>query len=373
MLRPQGECLVERGGPEHLHGDPFERAAASASSAPARRRLKTARERVDAREVRRHLLDTLRATPTAALTLGLAYLAAGLACLLAAAFPMSPQAPVRLGLAVGVASLAAGAGLALAGRRAAPCCLQVALFAANVTSAVLIANSHTVAGVLASANALPWLGVWAAVFLPRRRAFAHIAVGSAGLVAGMVIAGVPGSAGVGGLVAVTTWALALGFSLVTARVLAHLETDPLTGFLNRTGLLRAAAAARVAATRRGEPVTVTAIDLDDFKGVNDRYGHAAGDRLLSQLGRAWAPELRDGDLLGRQGGDEFVLVLPSTARDGAGDLLERLRASTDVAWTAGVSEWHADEDFEDCLERADRALYDAKRRRGPGERTQHAA
>ena len=144
-------------------------------------------------------------------------------------------------------------------------------------------------------------------------------------------------------------------------VRAHLDTDPLTGLLNRAGLRRAAERARARAERCGEPLAVAVLDLDDFKGINDRYGHAAGDRALTELGRVWARAFDDAGLLGREGGDEFVLVAPGADREQALALLARLRDACGVRWTTGVTQWQPGEDLEACLERADHDLYHRKR------------
>lgn len=82
--------------------------------------------------------------------------------------------------------------------------------------------------------------------------------------------------------------------------------DPLTGFCNREGFLREL---RRAAARRGESFAVGVLDLDRFKTVNDRFGHAVGDRVLQRAGRAVAAQLGPADALGRFGGDEFALLL----------------------------------------------------------------
>jgi diguanylate cyclase (GGDEF)-like protein len=103
------------------------------------------------------------------------------------------------------------------------------------------------------------------------------------------------------------------------------------------------------------------LDLDDFKGLNDRYGHAAGDRALEQLGRVWAREFDGEGLLGREGGDEFVLVVPDADRAQVQRLLVQLHAASTVRWTAGLTQWQRGEDLEACLERADHDLYRRKR------------
>jgi GGDEF domain-containing protein len=112
------------------------------------------------------------------------------------------------------------------------------------------------------------------------------------------------------------------------------------------------------ARRRGEDLTLALIDLDGFKEVNDRHGHAAGDRLLAELARQWSAALAPGDLLGRHGGDEFVLLI-GPGRPGRASTLERLRSAESAAWTVGAATWDG-EDFEHWLARADAELYRRK-------------
>ena len=110
-------------------------------------------------------------------------------------------------------------------------------------------------------------------------------------------------------------------------------TDPLTGAMNRKGLFERAQALRSVADRGGRPTAVVVLDLDQFKQFNDRYGHAAGDRLLADLVAAWSTVLRPSDLIARIGGDEFVLLLPNCDSDQAEAMLGRLRDVSGSGWT----------------------------------------
>jgi diguanylate cyclase (GGDEF)-like protein len=84
------------------------------------------------------------------------------------------------------------------------------------------------------------------------------------------------------------------------------------------------------------PRTLVVIDLDDFKQLNDTRGHLAGDQALSDLGTAWRRTLRADDIAVRSGGDEFILILPSTTREEAEVLMARLRAESPVPWSFGM-------------------------------------
>jgi diguanylate cyclase (GGDEF)-like protein/PAS domain S-box-containing protein len=154
--------------------------------------------------------------------------------------------------------------------------------------------------------------------------------------------------------------------------------DPLTGLFNRA-YLRDALEREVSRARRYEtPLAVLMVDLDCFKGVNDRWGHAAGDEVLRSVAAALRAGLREGDVLARYGGDEFCALLPSTAiedaRLAAGRIRERVRAVAvrgDPKATLGASVGVATTaDLEltqepDMLVRlADRALLAAKRAGG---------
>ena len=182
-------------------------------------------------------------------------------------------------------------------------------------------------------------------------------------------------------VAMGLLAIVLGLlSLLAIRQLARLRNwkrmaslDALTGVANVRGVQQFANTALRRARAQNEPLTVLAIDLDEFKRINDAYGHPAGDRVLREVAHACADALRDGDLLGRIGGEEFLAVLPGTLADHAVDVAERLRRRVEalelpelssglrVSISIGVAEMLPhDRDVAALIERADAALYRAK-------------
>jgi diguanylate cyclase (GGDEF)-like protein len=152
---------------------------------------------------------------------------------------------------------------------------------------------------------------------------------------------------------------------ISAQLRHAAGTDPLTGIANRRSWEAEAARDLAHAQRSGEPLAVAVLDLDHFKAVNDEDGHSAGDELLRELARDWSSELRGADLLGRYGGDEFVLCLPGTDADSVRELVHRLRASHPAPWSVGVASARPGDSLGDLLRRADVELYRAKRTRTP--------
>jgi diguanylate cyclase (GGDEF)-like protein len=151
-------------------------------------------------------------------------------------------------------------------------------------------------------------------------------------------------------------------------------TDALTGLANRPAIAAQGQGLAASAQKRNQPLSVVAIDLDHFKQINDRHGHAAGDRVLAGLAGLMEEACRRGlDIPGRLGGEEFVIILPRTDVDGAAAFAEGLRrrvaehvfqaGEQDVHITAslGVAQFLPGEEFEDLLARCDEALYRAKR------------
>ena len=159
---------------------------------------------------------------------------------------------------------------------------------------------------------------------------------------------------------VSVFCINMSFAYVVfARLLARLRQmsrhDALTGLLNRAALVEALLVAWTQHRREGRRLALLCIDIDHFKAINDRHGHAAGDAVLIGVAQALRERLRDGDVVGRTGGEEFVAVLPNADAAQAHEVAERLRqgvaavtalhpdagrgvtVSIGVAWTTGTS------------------------------------
>ncbi|RJF91047.1 sensor domain-containing diguanylate cyclase [Sphingomonas cavernae] len=155
-------------------------------------------------------------------------------------------------------------------------------------------------------------------------------------------------------------------------VRALVTRDPLTGNLNRRGIEQAAIGAIANARRHGRPLVTVIGDIDRFKTINDRYGHAAGDQALIAFADHVHASVREEDLFGRIGGDEFCLLLIDAAPEDAAEAIERTRrelAQMEVAGMPGFSMSASfgmaafdpdDVCFGDMLHRADLALLEAK-------------
>ena len=150
-------------------------------------------------------------------------------------------------------------------------------------------------------------------------------------------------------------------------------TDDLTGLVNRRRFISALEAELERATKLGGPVSVILVDLDDFKLINDHFGHHAGDRVLQAFAVLLEDHIRDIDVAGRLGGEEFALLLPDADLAGAAATAERLRralengpiASLDAqefsaTGSFGVTQYAPGQSADELLRIADVALYRAK-------------
>jgi diguanylate cyclase (GGDEF)-like protein len=151
------------------------------------------------------------------------------------------------------------------------------------------------------------------------------------------------------------------------------ETDPLTNTLNRRGFMKLAEREFQRSRRNKQLLTLVMVDIDHFKGVNDRYGHAAGDMVLAMVAEGCRKHLRSIDVLARFGGEEFIILLMDASLDAARTVVSRVhqgiagsRTTTikgDVLVTAsfGIATVDAGAvDLETAIRLADEALYEAK-------------
>ncbi|WP_020677348.1 GGDEF domain-containing protein [Geopsychrobacter electrodiphilus] len=167
--------------------------------------------------------------------------------------------------------------------------------------------------------------------------------------------------------------LAASFETMRQKIKELVVQDTLTQLYNRRYLMHALELAVAQAERNHEPLTCIMIDIDNFKAINDQYGHQAGDEVLRSLGGLMQSCTREYDIAARYGGEEFTLVLPKTEPQTAQQVAERIRRTVEkypftfseqqMACTIslGIASFIAESDSPDTLMgRADRALYQAK-------------
>ena len=158
---------------------------------------------------------------------------------------------------------------------------------------------------------------------------------------------------------------------------ALVSEDPMTHSLNRRGMEQEYARETSRAIRTGAPLCVAMLDIDNFKKLNDTHGHLVGDEALIHLVKTAKEELRATDVIGRMGGEEFMILLPNTETNDAVMVVTRLqRALTRkiffgeknlgesekilITFSAGVARYENGESQESIMDRADKALYEAK-------------
>ena len=149
-------------------------------------------------------------------------------------------------------------------------------------------------------------------------------------------------------------------------------TDGLTGIANRRKLDEALENEFLRAKRYGRPLSIAILDADHFKKVNDNHGHIVGDFVLKKLATLFQQNIRREELLGRYGGEEFVVVMPEVDSNGAFQLAEKLRKTVEttvfksgetelpVTISVGVATLGAEGSVKDFLDTADQALYRSK-------------
>jgi len=152
------------------------------------------------------------------------------------------------------------------------------------------------------------------------------------------------------------------------------RTDPLTKLSNRRDMLEKTDQEKRRFGRNGKPFVVILADIDGFKGINDKFGHEAGDFVLQSISHLMQSSIRKQDIVGRWGGEEFLFILPETDLDGGYLLAEKIRKNTAFApfhyqseiifitITLGVSVYNKLTSVDECIRRSDKALYEGKKR-----------
>nr|MDA3813640.1 GGDEF domain-containing protein [Candidatus Cloacimonadota bacterium] len=151
------------------------------------------------------------------------------------------------------------------------------------------------------------------------------------------------------------------------------KTDPLTQLPNRRAVLDQISYEAVRFKRNSEPFTIIISDIDNFKDVNDKYGHAAGDKALITLSNLINKTIRKQDICARWGGEEFLFLLPGTDNKGSKIITEKIRRKIEkekieykgymisITMTFGICSFSKSITTDECISRADKALYEGKK------------
>ena len=298
---------------------------------------------------------------TPALLLAVLYAVSGSLCLTTAVWPMHRNTPVGLLVVLAVIGLVGGAAVWVLRARLRGWVVHGAVALAGALIALLAWQSATAVGIVGLGPAVIAVGLYAAHFFDLPAARGHAAFLVLLTTAGAVAARPDGFAVAWLAVMVSVVALIEAQGRLARSLRTAATTDPLTGVANRRAWEAEAARHLARAVRTGEPLSFALLDLDDFKEVNDREGHGAGDALLQDLTAGWSARLRQADLLGRYGGDEFVLCLPATDLSGAREILQQLEATNSFAWSVGIAAAERGDTLTTALARADADLYLQKR------------
>lgn len=144
--------------------------------------------------------------------------------------------------------------------------------------------------------------------------------------------------------------------------------DELTNIYNRRYIIESLKKEKAFADRTGEKFSLALIDIDNFKEVNDKYGHEVGDKVLEMVAYEIQNSVREADIVGRWGGDEFIVILRNTDIEKAKKVAERIKEqvknikvnSINLSVSIGLTEYNGRESLKDLIRKADKALYRAK-------------
>lgn len=338
--------------------------------------------------IKARLRELVRAQPAAPRALaiqaaGILLLAGGLLALTTVLLP--PPAEGSEALILGCGALAAVAGIVLLISRPYVPDHGLSLVALGGTALIAIASHEggTSGGTADNAILFLWVCLYCFYFLPLPQALAQTAV------VGIAYIWLLTGEDVAAAEATTRWLVTMTSLLVAGLVIARLRggvyrvvgelsqqasVDSLTGLLNRTSLHQRFEQEQLRAEAEGTPISVLAVDIDDFKPLNDSLGHPGGDQVLRQVSASLRHWTRRLDLVARLGGDELAVVLPGAGSEDARVVAEQIRSAIanasgpqDVHVTVSIGVATAEPpvpSFEDLWQAADSAMYIAKRAGG---------
>ena len=338
--------------------------------------------------LRSRLRELVRAQPAAPRALavqaaGMLLLAGGMLALLTVLMP--PPAEGSEALIVGCGAIAAITGGVLLARRPYIPDHGLSLVATGGTALLAIASHEggTSGGTADNEMLFLWVCLYCFYFLSMPQALTQTAV--VGVAYIWLLSGEPVTAGE----AATRWLVTMSSLVVAGLVIARLRggvyrvvgelsqqasIDSLTGLLNRSSLHQRYEQERLRAEAEGTPISVLAVDIDEFKRLNDSLGHPVGDQILRQVSAAVRHWTRRLDLAARLGGDELAVVLPGAGGEDARTVAEQIRSAIarergpqDVHVTVSIGVSTAESEvpaFEELWRTADSAMYVAKRHGG---------
>ncbi|WP_072805839.1 GGDEF domain-containing protein [Rhodococcoides yunnanense] len=241
--------------------------------------------------------------------------------------------------------------------------IGIVTFLAIVALSLSFSASATLPAFLICVQAAMFLGMHIGAFWSERNAGIWVAVLAFASVAGAAAGPYESSFVSYVLIALGIVGATEVFGAFARRMRFSATHDALTGLLNRFGFESKVEKMLPTCATRGLSVSVAVLDLDNFKQINDEYGHIAGDVLLSRVSKAWKAELSRRDVLGRLGGDEFVLFMPGVLEAEAWQIIDKLRRAHRAEWSVGLVCMPAARRWIDIYRAADADLYRAKRSR----------
>ncbi len=292
--------------------------------------------------------------------MALLYLVSGIQCLLAATWGIQTQHALSVVL-IGAFGVLVAPVLYFYRQLVDTATLHLAAATYAVLLGMLASMASNASGVLGLGPAVIAICIMNSYFSTRRALWWHLALTVGCFAAGGLAAQQPGTR-IPALSAVIV-AVAAGITLnrLAEKLRRQCSFDELTGTLNRAAWMQITDLALVAPHR--QPVVLVILDLDNFKETNDNQGHLAGDRMLQTAASTWAGNLPRSAVLGRFGGDEFLVLFCGLDLDRVKHQLALLRPVTQISWTFGIALAEPGDTSRDLLHRADSALLTAKKTR----------